>query len=62
MFGFNYLINKNLLIGAEILPGFTYTTGTETELYNDTETTFDISEYRFGFTNNSALITLACRF
>lgn len=62
VFGFNYLINPNLIIGAEILPGFVYTTGTETDISNGIETKTDISEYRYGLTNNAALITLAYRF
>lgn len=62
IFGFNYLINDNLLIGAEILPDFTYTTGTETDITNGIEETFDISEYSYGLSNNSVLLTVAYRF
>lgn len=62
VFGFNYLINPNLIIGVEILPGFVYTRGTESDISNDIETITDISEYRYGLNNNSALLTLAYRF
>ncbi len=61
--GLNYVINNNLVIGAELLPDFTYSTGkTEDSFNNNTDTKKDISGFSYGISNQSALLTLAYRF
>ena len=65
VFGLNYLIN-NLVIGAELLPNFSYITGTSVERdsrSNDgLERKTDISGFNYGLSNSSALLSLAYRF
>lgn len=64
--GLNYAINNKLVVGVEVLPGVSYTTGTTTRnyIYQNTEhnSDEDISGFHYGFSTNSALLTLACRF
>lgn len=64
--GFNYLINKNIVLGAELLPGFAYTTGTSVEKNyynnNDDEIKTDISGFNYGLSNTSVLLSLVYRF
>ncbi len=61
--GFNYLISENIILGAEILPGFIYIIGTSSELgSNNNETETDISGFQYGLSNTSALLLLAYRF
>ncbi len=65
VFGFNYVINEKILLGAELLPGFNYVTGTSVEKYyynNDEEIKQDISGYNYGLSNTSALLSVAYRF
>jgi hypothetical protein len=66
VFGLNYVFKNKLIIGAEILPYFSYTIGTETEdpRYDnqDVETKTDISGFSFGLSNQSVLVSLAYRF
>ncbi|MCK9452115.1 MAG: hypothetical protein M0Q90_10530 [Bacteroidales bacterium] len=65
--GLNYILNKNLIIGVELLPDFSYTTGTSIEknyFVNtaDKEVKTDISGFNYGLSNTSALLSLSYRF
>jgi len=62
--GLNYLLTPNLVIGAELLPGISYSTGTsvETNYYTYDEVKSDISGFTYGLSNSYALLTLAYRF
>jgi hypothetical protein len=66
VFGFNYLIGKNIIVGAELMPEFLYTTGESVEKarYRSIEEEFitDISNFNYGLSSNSALISIAYRF
>ena len=66
VFGFNYKLKDNLVIGAELLPNFTYTTGTSTEKYyytnNGAEIKSDISRIYYGLSNTSARLSLVYTF
>jgi hypothetical protein len=66
VFGLNYVINDRIVIGAELLPNFSYTFGTSTKKYsyinNGNEVKSDISGFSYGLSNTSALISLAYRF
>jgi hypothetical protein len=66
VFGLNYIINDKIVIGAELLPNLSYTFGTSTEKYpyvnNGSEVKSDISEFNYGLSNNSVLVSLAYRF
>ncbi|WP_339610059.1 hypothetical protein [uncultured Roseivirga sp.] len=64
--GLNYMINENLVIGAELLPAFNYSLGTtkekETNVNNGNEVKTDNSGYNYGLSNGSALLSIAFRF
>ncbi len=64
--GFNYMLNENLILGAEILPSFNYFSGTLTEKDSNTnngiEMKADTSGYSYGLSNGSALLSIAFRF
>ena len=63
--GFNYLINEHLMIGAELLPGFNYSTGERVYNSGDSSIEKEITEftdYSFGLSSNSAWLSLAFRF
>lgn len=64
--GANYVVNRNFVIGVELLPEVVYTTGTETQSYwkksEKNESKKEITGFNFGFSNYSALITLTYRF
>lgn len=65
VFGFNYVINEKILLGAELLPSFNYVTGTSVEksyYNNDEETKHDISGFNYGLSNTSVLLSVAYRF
>lgn len=62
VFGFNYLISENLLLGAEMMPGISYTMGTITRTQNDIETKSDMTSLNYGLSNSPVLLTLAYRF
>ena len=63
VFGFNYLINDNLILGGEILPYFEYTkTRTSNLITNSTPDVDNSSGYRYGLSNNSAMLSLVYRF
>jgi hypothetical protein len=66
VFGFNYNISDNFVLGAELLPSFSYTTGSSIEKYyydnNGGEVKSDISGFNYGLSNSSVLLSLAYRF
>ncbi|MDA3944587.1 MAG: hypothetical protein PF694_13735 [Bacteroidetes bacterium] len=66
VFGFNYELSDNFVIGAELLPNFTYTTGSRTETnyytYQNDEENTDFSGFSYGLSNSSALLSLVYRF
>jgi hypothetical protein len=64
IFGLNYVINNKLIIGAEILPYISYTTGNNTAKNGNSsnENVQDISEYSYGLSNQSAMLSIAYRF
>jgi len=66
VFGLNYVINKNFVIGAELLPYFSYTFGTTVRehyyLNDGNEVKRDISGFSYGLSNSSVLLSLAYRF
>ena len=66
VFGFNYLLGDNLLIGAELLPSFSYRTGNlveKSDYSNDgEEIKSDISGFNYGLSNTSVSLSLAYRF
>jgi len=66
VFGFNYIIKENIVIGAELLPGFSYTTGTSVAkdpwTNNGEEVKHNISGYSYGLSNTSVLLSLSYRF
>lgn len=68
--GFNYVVNDNIIIGAEMLPFVRYSTGTletrnrtysgNSNTYNDVES--DISGFSYGLSNSSVMLSVAYRF
>lgn len=66
VFGLNYKLSSNFVTGAELLPNFSYTTGTLTEKYyyinNGDEVKSDISGFNYGLSNTSVLLSLSYRF
>lgn len=62
--GLNYVFKEHFVIGAELLPHFSYITGKSTRSsyrYND-DIESDISGFSYGLSNSSALISLSYRF
>lgn len=63
VFGLNYTLGDHFVIGAELLPGFSYMTGVSTEknyyLNNGDEVTSDISGFSYGLSNTSVLLSVA---
>ena len=57
VFGLNYVIKDKFVIGAEVLPAFTYRTGKR--VYNETE--HDILGFSYGLSNMSAFLSLSYR-
>lgn len=60
--GLNYIINKHLLIGAELLPTVSYYFGEETTKEYENSIKNDLSGFQFGLSNSSATLNLAYRF
>lgn len=61
--GFNYLISKDILIGAALLPGFNYIIGISNSLGSSNEViTSETSGFDYGLSNTSALLSLSYRF
>ncbi len=65
VFGFNYYWGDHFMVGAELLPSFTYRTGTITSkssFMDYEEMTTDISQFYYGLNSNSLLLSLSYRF
>ncbi len=63
VFGFNYVIKDQLIIGAEILPYFSYTFGSMVdELNDDDKIETEISKIDYGFSNTSIVVSVGYRF
>lgn len=60
--GVNYVINDKLVIGAEVLPSATYSFGEVERLENGVIYTGDVKDWNFGFSSNSARLSVAYRF
>ena len=62
--GINYLIKKQIVIGAEVLPGISYRTGTKENLnvYNGETSEVKSSDFNFGISSSSVLLVIAYRF
>ena len=63
VFGFNYVIQEKLIIGAEILPYFSYTFGSMVDETNDGhKVEQDISGMDYGLSNTSVVVSVGYRF
>lgn len=62
VFGFNYIINKNLSVGAEVNPFVSFMTGKSTFNNGTTEVITDKTGVNYGMSNQSVLLNLAYRF
>ncbi|MCP4552686.1 MAG: hypothetical protein GY834_11745 [Bacteroidetes bacterium] len=66
VFGFYYVVNENIVLGAELLPDFNYTTGESVKkrTYNNDseEIKSDTSGFNYGLSNTYALLSIAYRF
>lgn len=60
--GVNYIFNKNIAFGIELLPGISYATTTGKNINNDIESKTETSSFNFNLSNNNARISLAYRF
>ncbi len=58
----NYLLSENFVFGAEILPFFTYCTGTSERGGSENKLKKDVSGFDYGLSNSSVLISLSYRF
>ncbi len=59
VFGLNYLFNNNIIMGAEILPGVSYTTIKNTD---SSGSGIDYTYINYGLSNKSVLLSFAYRF
>jgi len=63
VFGFNYIINKNLILGGELLPSWNLRIGTrENIVQGQVVQTTEYWGTSFGLSNNGILLSLAYRF
>jgi len=63
VFGFNYVIKEQLIIGAEILPYFSYTFGSFVDEFSDNDNReTDISRIDYGLSNTSIMLSVGYRF
>jgi opacity protein-like surface antigen len=64
VFGVNYVLAPNLVIGAELLPGVSYSRGTVKDINGQGSITeiSDISGVNYALSNSSALLSLVYRF
>jgi len=62
--GLNYVFQERFVIGAELLPHFSYITGISkgSRYNNDSETGRAISGFSYGLSSTSALLSLSYRF
>jgi hypothetical protein len=61
VFGLNYIVKQRVILGAELLPGFYYTTGKITQESSGETNTIDVSNIGFSL-SNMARLTVAYRF
>ena len=59
--GVNYVVKERLVIGAELLPGISYSTTTY-NYDNSNQEPDNRTGFNYGFSNNAALLSLAYRF
>lgn len=62
VFGFNYLINKSLVLGLEVLPSVRYQIGKSTSENSSGKEVQDSKGFVYTLSNSSALLTLSYRF
>ena len=63
VFGFNYVIREQLIIGAEILPYFSYTFGSFVDEFSDNDNReTDVSRINYGLSNTSIMLSVGYRF
>lgn len=65
VFGFNYVIHNKFVLGAELLPSFSYITGINVEKRSDMNVEVrrsDVSGFNYGLSNSSVLLSVAYRF
>ncbi len=63
VFGFNYKLSDNFVLGAELLPSFSYYRNATTYYTNNVEEhKTEYSGFNYGLSNTSVLLSLAYRF
>ncbi|WP_282036562.1 hypothetical protein [Saccharicrinis aurantiacus] len=67
VFGFNYVINNSLVLGAELLPFLSYNTVKESSKEFDGydsfyESNLTLTQWSYGFSNSSARLSISYRF
>ena len=65
VFGFNYVFHDKFVLGAELLPGFSYIYGTNVQNRSDInfeERRSEISGFNYGLSNSSVLLSASYRF
>lgn len=62
VFGFNYIINRNLSVGAEVNPYISFITGKTTYNNGNSDVITDNSGIIYGMSNQSVLLNLTYRF
>lgn len=63
VFGFNYVIKEQLIIGAEILPYISYTFGSFVDEFSDNDNReTDVSRIDYGLSNTSIMLSVGYRF
>ena len=66
VFGLNYELSDHFVLGVELLPGFSYTTGTSVDKNyyssSDEDMKSEISGFNYGLSNTSALLSVSYRF
>ncbi len=66
LLGFSYFFKNNIVLGAEILPGFVYTIGTSFESTTQNQNTNtaekDISGFNYGISNNPVMLSIGYQF
>jgi hypothetical protein len=63
--GLNYAINDHLILGAELMPYFSYSTGTsirKNSNYYYSELEGDFTGFNYGLSNSSAMLSLVYKF
>jgi hypothetical protein len=60
--GLNYHLGERFLIGAEVLPNVSYSTGSSFENYGGVETHYDLTGFSYGISSTSALLSVVYKF